>query len=467
MLYNNPKNMKLANKLRELPKRIRSNPRQSLVIGLLLALASVPIITMIHLLVRYSVNVPFWDQWDTVFLVHKMHAGNLNIHDLWMQHNEHRILFPRLVMLGLSLVTNFNLRYEVLLNLVIASLTYGMVLLMVRRTFGGLTQGTAGLAFLFAWLLYSPLAWINWIWGFQLCFFMGVLFSVITIWMLTKAGSKSYQRLFYLSLVTGTIGTYCVGNGLVIWGVGLILLLLQKVDRRKIWIWIGTAAVVSASYLYHFHRSPDSLPLRLVAKEPVAVFKYFLSYLGRNLAWTPTGGRYTGFALLVLLLTGLYVIYKKGQFAKILNWLGLALYVGFSAFIAAVSRLNFGVDQSFADSYVTMSVLFVIATIAVSCYAGLLLLKNANKRRYQASTVAALFVGALCVPLVTSFIHNYSYGVGQLEGQSRDFLKVQRCVYSARSAHDPCLLYLYPEKPTAWRGIQDLKQLKWGDFGEH
>jgi len=446
---------------------IREKPQESLLIALFLSFAAIPILIMIALLVRYSVNAPFWDQWEYVFLIHKMHAGTLNIQDLWMQHNEHRILFPRLVTLGLSWLTNYNVRYEVMMNFITASVTYGFLLLMIKQTFGKLTKSTAGLAFLFAWLLYSPVQWINWIWGFQLCFFMGVLFSVITIWLVTKTESKTYPKFFYLALMTGAIGTYCIGNGLVIWAVGLILLLLQKVDRKKILIWIGMALAVSATYLYKFHRSPDSLPLRIIAKEPVAVVKYFFTYLGRSLAWTPIGGRYTGFALLVLLVTSLLVIYKKGHLSKVLTWVGLALYVAMSALLAAVSRLNFGVNQAFADSYTTMSVLFVIATIAVGFYAGSLLLKNNTKRRYQAALIVALLIGALCVPLVVSFVRNYSYGVQQLEGQSRDMAKVQKCIYSAHSANDACLLYAYPNKQTAWQGIKILKQLKWGNFGNN
>jgi hypothetical protein len=442
----------------------RKKPVKSVVIVILLAVALIPIISMISMLARYSVNAPFWDQWEYVFLIDKFHAGTLTIADLWAQHNEHRMIFPRIVTIGLSEFTNYNIRYEILMNFITASITFSLLMVMLKKTFGKLNIATALLVLIFAWVFYSPLQWINWIWGFQLAFFMGVLFAVLSIWFIVKLKPNVQSKLFYVAILTAFIGTYCVGNGLVIWGVGLVLLLLQRIERRRIYIWLIAFAVSAASYLYHFHRAPGSPTLIEIAKEPVAVLKYLVTYLGRSLAWTPTGARYTGLALLLTFIVALYIIYKKGQFSKILMWLGLALYVIFTSLVAAISRLNFGVNQAASDSYTTMSALFILSTFVMVFYASTLAIKGVNKNNVKLVLTGAFLLGMLAIPVTHSFIHNYSYGVGQLEGQSADMLKIQRCIYSATSPNSACLIYAEPNKAQAYQGIQILKKLKWGYF---
>ncbi|HKU19073.1 MAG TPA: hypothetical protein VJP80_07460 [Candidatus Saccharimonadales bacterium] len=440
---------------------VRTRPRTALLYGALAALALAPIVVMAVLLKRYSVNVPFWDQWEYVPLIQKAHHGLLGIHDLWMQHNEHRILFPRLVTIGLAFLTGYNIRFEVFANLITATMTFGLLTLLLRRTFRAWPKTLLVLAALTAWLLYSPVQWINWIWGFQLAFFMGVLFSVLTIYLLTQTESAHYSRYFYASLVAATVATYSLGNGIVVWGVGLLLLWLQQADRRKYVWWLATALVVAASYLYKFKRSPDSLPLGTVIREPLQVTKYVLSYLGRNLAITPSGARLTGAVLLVALMLSLVVIYRRKKLAGVLPWAALALYAICTAVLAAVSRLNFGINHSMVNSYTTISVMFIIGTLVLVAYAAQLLLHKVPAQRLPYCYATLVLAGLVLYPLTASYVSNYTAGMHQLEDLSRHMSHhVLPCVQTARSKSDACLQYVYPDAPTAWQDIQILRQLR-------
>ena len=51
-----------------------------------------PIALLIGFVSRFSVNVPFWDQWGLVNLFDKVGAGSASFGDFFAQHNEHRIL---------------------------------------------------------------------------------------------------------------------------------------------------------------------------------------------------------------------------------------------------------------------------------------------------------------------------------------------------------------------------------------
>lgn len=67
-----------------------------------LAGVAAPFLVLAVMIAVFAVNVPFLDQWELVELFRKYHEGQLGFADFFAQHNEHRLLFPRLVMFGLA-----------------------------------------------------------------------------------------------------------------------------------------------------------------------------------------------------------------------------------------------------------------------------------------------------------------------------------------------------------------------------
>ena len=78
----------------------------------LLFLAVVPAALIIRLISEYGVNVPFGDEWSMVRLFAKWNDHQLSVADLFRQHNEHRILFPKLIYIAFAQLTHWNLRAE-------------------------------------------------------------------------------------------------------------------------------------------------------------------------------------------------------------------------------------------------------------------------------------------------------------------------------------------------------------------
>src|SRR5579872_2099360 len=63
-------------------------------IGVLVLVAST-----IAIVIRTYTPLPKWDQWAEVIWAKNYYAGQWHVSDFWQQHNEHRILFPRLFLL--------------------------------------------------------------------------------------------------------------------------------------------------------------------------------------------------------------------------------------------------------------------------------------------------------------------------------------------------------------------------------
>src|SRR5260370_28670478 len=123
-----------------------------------LLLIAVPPLLIGLLIFRDGVDVPFWDEWDgTSPLFEKMAAGTLGFAYFFAQHNEHRILFPRLIFFGLGRLTHWNIRAELFVIWFLALICLFNVWQMTRR--GGWKESTRSFWILFSSsvLLFSPL----------------------------------------------------------------------------------------------------------------------------------------------------------------------------------------------------------------------------------------------------------------------------------------------------------------------
>src|SRR5437773_6033050 len=186
-------------------------------------LAIVPFAFLLYTVVKFSVPVPFLDEWDLVPLLEKMYGGSLTLDDLWKLHNEHRLLFPQLIMLGLARLTDWDLRYEMAASMLLAA---GIFLLLVRQV--GITARKLAVPELrwaiplFSVIVFSISQYQNWLWGWQLEILLSV-FGVIGGIVLLANPPFTWLR-FGGAAVLGIVASYSFGNGGVFWLVGLFAL---------------------------------------------------------------------------------------------------------------------------------------------------------------------------------------------------------------------------------------------------
>jgi hypothetical protein len=71
---------------------------------MLVAFAAWPALVLIWTILAYGVNVPVADEWSpTIAGLHvKAHDGELALSDFLAQHNEHRMIVPRVIFFGSS-----------------------------------------------------------------------------------------------------------------------------------------------------------------------------------------------------------------------------------------------------------------------------------------------------------------------------------------------------------------------------
>ena len=92
-----------------------------------MALSTLPGVFLCLMALGYTLDLPRLDQWEFIPFLEKAYNGTLSWHDFWAQHNEHRIVFPRLVFLLLAKLTAWNLYYEVAANLLLGLLIFILI----------------------------------------------------------------------------------------------------------------------------------------------------------------------------------------------------------------------------------------------------------------------------------------------------------------------------------------------------
>ena len=239
----------------------------------------------LFLVARAATDIPFQDQWDAEgrALYPAWRDGTWQAADLPAPHNEHRILWTRL--LDLALFAG-NGQWDPLVQLVAgavlrAALAAGLAGMLAREA------GATGRAWVAAGvvLAFLPhLAWQNALWGFQSQVYFVLLFSLTALAWLGDA-ARSPMRLV-AGLGAGIAALLAMGAGAFVPVALLGLAVLRAVERRRFdgawWrdAWPAFALLAAAWVLRA--EVPAHAALR------AATAGRFFNAFGRAMAWPHT-----------------------------------------------------------------------------------------------------------------------------------------------------------------------------------
>lgn len=375
---------------------------------LLRILVFLPGLWLGYLIYTYGVDTPYWDEWDEMpGLLLKLHAGTLSWSDLIAQHNEHRILFPRLIMLAAAWLTSWNVRAEMLITWLLAGFC-AFNLWRLNRATGG-TNSNLDLVLLTSAnvLLFTPIAFENWLWGFQIGFLLPLTVVTMALWLITV--SRPFWAWFF-AIVLSFVCTFSMASGVLCWLVTLPLLLFRNgrfVGRDKIRSLIGWLVLFLGSVaLYaHGYTKPQEHPdFLLMFKQPGTAVLYLLAYFGNPFGWAVGFGMmFTASGVLLLLFVGALVCLWFARkdttlIARALPWIMLCVYSLLNGLFTMAGRLGFGIGQATAPRYVSFSVLLPIGLLFIwaAIYTHW---RKGNVTRPQVQIFSGLLVGCLVLGL--------------------------------------------------------------------
>ncbi|HMD02948.1 MAG TPA: hypothetical protein VKG44_08275, partial [Candidatus Baltobacteraceae bacterium] len=212
---------------------------------IILVTALVLPLALIALIATYGVNVPFWDDWRWAALILKSEAGRLAFADLWRSNGEHRNLVPSLLALGLARFGGYDTVRESFFSVACVTATLVFALVLLRRTLPA--QLVAPLFVPIALLLFSLAQAQNWLWGFQVSWFVAnlALFAQVTALGSRRLGIPELS----LGAAAALIAVFSCAFGLSTLATGALLLGVRRpLPRRALALWIAGSVLVALVY---------------------------------------------------------------------------------------------------------------------------------------------------------------------------------------------------------------------------
>jgi hypothetical protein len=388
------------------PERLRLSKRRSSIWLFLVAI--LPIAVLVRLISEYGVNVPYGDEWSLIPLYAKWHDHQLRFVDLFRQHNEHRIFFPKLIYLAFAQVTHCNVRAEMFFSVLLCCLTSAGIYVLLKRTVPG-AQKHLLLWALINLLIFAPVQAENWLWGFQLQVFIP---TVCLVASLVALGSRLRPGVrFVLASLLATIATFSFGGGIVLWPAIGLCLALQQENRRWLIAWGVIFLLIATLFFIGYDRQPVLGP---PTGDPLDYLVYFAGFNGVALARLPLQqplllAGIIGASAVLLYLTACILFVKSGgrPLWASAPWLALGMYAISSAGLAAYTRISWGTQQSLDSRYASISCNLYIALIGMVAIAS----HNSAQLKWPSKSRAVALIEAPFLTAILALI-----GVGFLAG---------------------------------------------------
>jgi hypothetical protein len=353
-------------------------------------LAASPAIVPLVWIYRYGVNFHFRDEWmpDIAGALVKAAHHHLTLADVLAQHNEHRIVIPRLFLLLIAPLTHWNNFATLLFEWAILCLTSLLVLRLCRQTVRdsarphspadarGLGGRTLWIWFLCNLLIFTPTQAETLLWGMLMANVMASFFVLLGI--VVACSSMRYWIKLPISVLAALAATYSSGNGILAWGLVGVLLIWPaawndyRTRKAAVAVWIAACLLGLGLYFVGYVRPPHVVSTYSPSARNIVL--YTLAFSGSAFAKVPRVppllfGVIVGSILLAILLFAAgYFVYgwvheQRLLCDSILIWLAVAGYGVLSGLLAAFFRAGITAEWALWSRYVSYGLYVPLAVI--------------------------------------------------------------------------------------------------------
>ena len=309
----------------------------------------VALISMLYIwaVLRYTSYLPYWDDYNAVLrFLNNFYDSDISekVKLFFSQHNEHRIVFNRIVeLLQLKLFGEINFLYLVL----IGNVGWFLVIYLLWRY--AKSENISFIYFspvLIVLLAFSHNELMTWAMA-SIQQYYQILFSLISIYFLVN------KKLFY-ALGAMILSIFTGGGGIVLIPLFVVYMILHR-NWKNLFVTLMISAIILFIYFVVLgYEKPGHHPSILnTLKNPKMIIEYILVFIG-SLAGSKTAAATIGTALIIFFAYKLKYSYKKTPF---LVW--SILFILGTATATALARAGFGIEQALSSRYSEYSLLFL------------------------------------------------------------------------------------------------------------
>jgi hypothetical protein len=334
---------------------------------------------------RYSVNVISWDEWEIVPLIHSLRTGTLTFAQLWAPHQQHRMLIPNLIFLVIAQLAALDTRVLMYLSACLLIIAYVLLVLTYRRRHDSLLSVAP-----VAYLMFSLVQWDNALTGFQVAWYIVMACLLALVYCLEQSGRNRFA--FALGIGLAVLASCSSLQGLVLWPAGFIYVMRSSFTPRQRMAWVSFGLL---TVLVYFRGSDvGGYWLSHSVFHPLETAEFFFVALGSVIPIGKSAGYASGLFVeglfgLLLWALGVYVIIAGGTRARsdeaFLAPMTLVTFAFIFDIMLAAGRTGLwgGLEQAEASRYTTYNLLLMVGSY-------LALLRLLMTKQGRETTIAAL-----------------------------------------------------------------------------
>jgi len=364
---------------------------------------------ILYFILKYGVDIPYWDQWEYVSFFDHFSKGTLTFKELFAQHNEYRQIVPNLIFVLLGSLTNWNVRYEMIVIFLMASIISFQLLLIAEKTLIMHNWQKWFLYLLLNVFIFSPSQFENWLFGVQIVYYLPVLCFVtglVTAFSKRKIGFK-----LLICIVLSVISTLSSANGLLCWL--LIIPILFYTDENTIkwkrgvafFIWIIAASLSILLYFLDYHQPDYHKTLLNTNLNFTNVAGYFFNLMGNPLFGNLSINKTISVGVVLTISFAIFLLYlainfrKNELIKKTCPWVLLGVFSLMNGVLITFGRASFGIKQSFASRYITFTLFLLLAVTFLTIIVFFNNRKEGNKWNKYRSLLMIIPISILIVHL--------------------------------------------------------------------
>lgn len=368
----------------------------------------VPVLVFAAYLFKYSLNIPWFDDFENIpyFLQRALDAPTWSsrFEALLRPNNEHRVLYARLVVLMNYLLTGtLNFRFFQF----VGNASFLVILILFYRN---LRQAKLPVWYLLPvpFILFNAQNHLTtFVAMFSLQYMAIIMLVFLSIYQLAKNTTRSFGASILLALLT----TFSMGNGMLVWGAGLVVLLYQR-QWIRLAIWLAVMAVAVFLYFYGYPVQQGNQEGFLFMKEHylqiitglfVFVGGFFDPISQWPLLWRCVLPFVAGVVMVGFLAIWSFQILFRDQ-QKPTRWnaflLGCAAFLIGNAVIIALFRTRFGFEMMLWGTY--RGYALMLASVTYLIFIG---------TRRNSIAIAERWVTVFLIPVIGLAALSYLIGV--------------------------------------------------------
>ncbi|OKH40426.1 hypothetical protein NIES2119_02040 [[Phormidium ambiguum] IAM M-71] len=367
----------------------------------------IPVTLLLWFVYSFSVNVPFLDHWGLVNLFERIASGNATFRDFFVQHFEHRMLFPRIIFALLAFSSNWNVVLEQWVSIILAIVAFYALYKISAKHQNGDRFVFHLVNIASCILFFSIMQFTNWLWGFQLAWYLINTCVILGIYFLTVADNLASKYRIALAVLCCFVASFSSAHGLPSWLALIPSVAFVASDvkqrRRNLLLWLTLFLLCGIIYAIGYQSSVGYSDKLFFLKNPLVAGAFLLMIVGSSLGQV-INPAITGLLIIInfLGLTGYYLKKLRSEFARdAAPWLSLGLFATIFVLITTIGRAEGGIGYSLQPRYTTSSILLVISSIQM----WRLVILHKNESLIRSIKVVSLFSGAFGF-LIAIFIAN-------------------------------------------------------------